>query len=53
MSIYGPESPKISKENFDGSNADLSAYVKKTGARMTGRINMGNKQIVIYYMTVF
>ena len=46
MSIYGSESPKISKGNFDGSNADLSAYVKKTGARMTGRINMGNKQIV-------
>ena len=44
MSITGP---KIETTVSGGSlpNVDLSAYVKKTGARMTGRINMGNKRI--------
>ena len=42
-SIYGPHRAK--KKLSDGSTVDLSGYVKKTGTRMTGRINMGNKKI--------
>ena len=42
MSIYGP-TRKTSTQNAD--TIDHSVYVRKTGARMTGRINMGDKKI--------
>ena len=42
MSIYGP-TRKTSTQNVD--TIDHSVYVRKTGARMTGRINMGGKKI--------
>ena len=42
MSIYGP-TRKTSTQNVD--TIDHSVYVRKTGARMTGRINMGDKKI--------
>ena len=48
MSIFGPEIPSVSGGENNSSNIeglDLSAYVRKAGARMTGRINMGNKKI--------
>ena len=41
-SMWGP---KTSTQNVEASTVDHSAYVKKTGARMTGRINMGGKKI--------
>ena len=44
MSIYGP-TRKTSTQNVEASTIDHSAYVRKTGARMTGRINMGGKKI--------
>ena len=44
MSIYGP-TKKTSTQNVESSTIDHSAYVRKTGARMTGRINMGGKKI--------
>ena len=44
MSIYGP-TKKTSTQNVEASTVDHSAYVRKTGARMTGRINMGGKKI--------
>ena len=43
MSIYGPMRDKVITTDTGG--IDLSQYVKTTGARMTGRINMGGKQI--------
>ena len=45
MSIYGP-TRKTSTQNVEAPTVDHSAYVRKTGARMTGRINMGGKKIV-------
>ena len=45
MSINGP-TRKTSTQNVEASTVDHSAYVRKTGARMTGRINMGGKKIV-------
>ena len=42
MSIYGP-TRKTSMQNVD--TVDHSVYVRKTGARMTGRSNMGGKKI--------
>ena len=42
MSIYGP-TRKTSTQNVD--TVDHSVYVRKTGARMTGRINMGDKKV--------
>ena len=44
MSIYGP-TRKTSTQNVEASTVDHSVYVRKTGARMTGRINMGGKKI--------
>ena len=44
MSIWGPIIETESTPTA-GEDADLSAYVKKTGARMVGRINMGGKKI--------
>ena len=44
MSIYGP-TRKTSTQNVEASTIDHSVYVRKTGARMTGRINMGGKKI--------
>ena len=48
MSIFGPDITSAASDadmsNVD-SLVDLSDYVKKSGARMTGRINMGNKRI--------
>ena len=44
MSIYGP-TRKTSTQNVKASAIDPSVYVRKTGARMTGRINMGGKKI--------
>ena len=43
-SMWGPKTRKTSTQNVD--TVDHSAYVRKTGARMTGRINMGGKKIV-------
>ena len=40
--MWGP-TRKTSTQNVD--TVDHSAYVRKTGARMTGRINMGGKKI--------
>ena len=40
--MWGP-TRKTSTQNVD--NIDHFAYVRKTGARMTGRINMGGKKI--------
>ena len=37
---------KTSTQNVEASTIDHSVYVRKTGARMTGRINMGGKKIV-------
>ena len=48
MSIFGPEILTDTIGKNDGGSVeglDLSVYVKKTGVRMTGRINMGNKKI--------
>ena len=49
MSIFGPEIPTAaggdSAPASGSSSVDLCGYVKKTGARMAGRINMGNKTI--------
>ena len=36
---------KTSTQNVEASTIDHSVYVRKTGARMTGRINMGGKKI--------
>ncbi|XP_072028315.1 uncharacterized protein [Amphiura filiformis] len=44
MSIWGP-TIETESTSIAGEDADLSAYVKKTGTRMTGRINMGGKKI--------
>ena len=44
MSIYGP-TKKTSTQNVEALTVDHSVYVRKTGARMTGRINMGGKKI--------
>lgn len=44
MSIYGPTRTVVS--NVEAPTVDDSAFVRKTGTRMTGRINMGNKKIV-------
>ena len=44
MSIYGP-TRKTSTQNAEAPTVDHSVYVRKTGARMTGRINMGGKKI--------
>ena len=44
MSIYRP-TRRTSTQNVEASTIDHSAYVRKTGARMTGRINMGGKKI--------
>ena len=44
MSIYGP-TRKTSTQNVEAPTVDHSVYVRKTGARMTGRINMGGKKI--------
>ena len=45
MSIYGPRQEKKITTTLDTGNVDLSDYVRKTGVRMTGRINMNNKKI--------
>ena len=44
MLIYGP-TRKTSTQNVEASTIDHSVYVRKTGSRMTGRINMGGKKI--------
>ena len=36
---------KTSTQNVEAPTVDHSVYVRKTGARMTGRINMGDKKI--------
>jgi len=43
MGIRGPKFK--TRPPADNAVQDLSAYVKKTGARMTGRLNMGGKKI--------
>ena len=48
MSIYGRPLKKFEDRRSnpgESVDVDLSAYVKKTGARMTGRLNMGSKKI--------
>ena len=44
MSIYGPTTERGEKINST-EDVDLRMYVRKDGARMTGRLNMGGKQI--------
>ena len=44
MSIYGP-TRKTSTQNVEAPTVDHSVYVRKTGTRMTGRINMGGMKI--------
>ena len=45
MSIYGSSRKKTTSTTTAAGDVDLSEYVKKTGTRMTGRINMGDKKI--------
>ena len=45
MSIYGPEINVATTSEASAANVDLSSVLKKSGGRMTGRINMGNKKI--------